>query len=92
MTAWNGIVANFVRAEVTKPKPTVPATHKFCKRCKETKPRSEFYPRKSHSEGAVVALCKPCHSAATRERESRLRQERKQLRAEYEAKVQFKTG
>lgn len=37
---------------------------KFCPRCKETKPRTEFYKRKDRRDG-LVAYCKPCTCAKT---------------------------
>lgn len=39
-----------------------PATHKQCRKCKQTKPVADFYRDKRSSDG-LKTECKPCHSA-----------------------------
>lgn len=46
---------------------TVPKDPKRCTRCKQEKPRSEFY-RHPVAKNGVVSKCKECSAAMTRER------------------------
>ena len=76
---WGKIVEAYVKEapqveEVAKGiyrKHTPPTTEKKCARCGVVKPRSEFYPRPSHSPNAITQKCKQCHSEINNKRNKR---------------------
>lgn len=59
---WDRIVAEFSNPPQIKELQKVPdPTHKTCCDCAETKPLTEFYPRKIGAK--YTSRCKPCYMA-----------------------------
>jgi hypothetical protein len=57
---------------------------KRCRKCGETKPLSEFYRYPYFPYDGATPACKPCHRRESRERQRRLREQRRVLCAKTE--------
>lgn len=68
MTRWDAIVGQFMTSAEGRPVFIVPPSVKLCPKCKQIKPRDQFYARQSHSQEALLPNCKPCHIEAQKER------------------------
>lgn len=77
MNAWAKMIDAHIQAVDGKPVVTTSPLVKQCGKCKQVKPRDEFYARSSHSPGAISSRCKVCHAAAAAESQKRLREKRK---------------
>lgn len=71
MTKWGQILGQFTATASGQPAIVAPVTHKVCSKCRQEKPRAEFYPRPGHSPGALLPQCKPCHIETQKERVER---------------------
>ena len=68
MTRWNQIVSQFTAGAEGRAVFVLPPSVKFCTKCGQMKPRTEFYSRPQHSIDSLQSHCKPCHIASQKER------------------------
>ncbi|WP_164903758.1 endonuclease VII domain-containing protein [Nonomuraea polychroma] len=54
------------QGKIVRDRVQVPDGHKYCARCAEIKPRTEFGSNKASKDG-VTTYCKPCHAVVTRD-------------------------
>lgn len=60
MNVWGQILDNYTRTAPVKTGIVVPSNMKVCTKCKECKPKSEFYVRPLHGAESVTSACKRC--------------------------------